>query len=111
MLYATIVVFVLAAVMGLLILKSWLTGEKTSRTIIYAHGIFAALGLALLIVHYFQNGAKALQAAIILFVLGALVGFYMFFREIKGKMSPVWMAIVHGLVGVAGVVLILLMII
>jgi hypothetical protein len=35
----------------------------------------------------------------------------MFFRDIKGKMSPVWMAIVHGLVGVAGVVLILLMII
>lgn len=111
MLYATIVLFALAAVMGLLILKSWLTGQKISRTIIYAHGIFAALGLALLIVHYFQNGAKTLQAAIILFVLGALVGFYMFFRDIKGKMSPVWMAIVHGLVGVAGVVLILLMII
>ena len=111
MLYAIIVLFALAAVVGLVILKNWLTGQNTSPATIYSHGIFAALGLVLLIVYYFQNGAKALQASIFLFVIGALVGFYMFLRDMNGRMSPVWLAIVHGLVGVAGFVFILLMVI
>jgi len=108
MLYAIIVLFVLAAVVGLIILKNWITGSETSRTTVYVHGIFAALGLVLLIVHYFQNGAKALQTSIILFVVAALAGFYMFLRDLKGKMSPVWLAVVHGLVGATGLIFIVL---
>ena len=108
MLYAIIVLFALAAVVGLIILKNWITGSETSRTTVYVHGIFAALGLVLLIVHYFQNGAKALQTSIILFVVTALAGLYMFFRDIKSKMSPVWLAVVHGLVGATGLIFIVL---
>ena len=111
MLYAIIVLFVLAAVVGLIILKNWITGSETSRTTVYVHGIFAALGLVLLIVHYFQNGAKALQTSIILFVVAALAGFYMFLRDLKGKMSPVWLAVVHGLVGATGLIFIVLTVI
>jgi len=111
MLYAIIVLFALAAVVGLIILKNWITGSETSRTTVYVHGIFAALGLVLLIVHYFQNGAKALQTSIILFVVAALAGFYMFLRDLKGKMSPVWLALVHGLVGATGLIFIVLTVI
>lgn len=111
MLYAIIGLFALAAVFGLVILKNWLTGGTTARATIYAHGIFAAVGLVLLIVHYFQNGAKVLQTSIILFVAAAFVGFYMFFRDLKGIMSPTWLAIIHGLVGATGLILIVLMII
>ena len=111
MLYTIIVLFALAAVVGLIILKNWLTGQNTSRAIIYTHGIFAALGLVLLIVYYFQNGAKSVQTSIILFLIAAIAGFYMFFRDLKGIMSPTWLAIVHGLVAVAGFVLIVLMVI
>ena len=111
MLYAIIVLFAFAAAVGLIILKNWLTGQNTSRSIIYTHGILAALGLVLLIVFYFQNGAKTLQTSIILFVVAALAGFYMFIRDLKGKMSPVWLAIVHALVGITGFVLIVLMVI
>jgi uncharacterized membrane protein len=111
MLYAIIAVFALAAVVGLIILKNWLTGATTSRATVYTHGIFAALGLVLLIVYYFQTEVKALQTSIILFLVAAIAGFYMFFRDLKGKMSPTWLAIVHGLVAVAGFVLIVLMVI
>ena len=111
MLYAVIVLFVLAAAVGLIILKNWITGSETSRATVYVHGIFAALGLLLLILQYFQNGAKALQTSILLFVVAALVGFYMFLRDIKGKMSPVWLAVVHGLVAATGLIFILLMVI
>jgi hypothetical protein len=111
MLYAIIAVFAFAAVVGFVILKNWLTGATTSRSTIYAHGILAAIGLLLLIIHYFQNGAKALQTSLILFVIAALAGFYMFFRDIKGKMSPTWLAVVHALVGATGLILIIVMVI
>ena len=111
MLYAIIVLFLLAAVFGLIILKNWLTAQNTARATIYTHGVFAALGLVLLIVYYFQNKGKSLQTSIILFLVAAIAGFYMFFRDLKGEMSPTWLAIVHGLVAVAGFVFIVLMVI
>lgn len=111
MLYAIIALFAIAAVLGLIILKNWLTNQDTSRTTVYAHGVFAALGLVLLLVYYFQNGAKTLQTSIILFLIAAIGGFYMFFRDMKGKMSPTWLAVVHGLVAVAAFVFVVLMVI
>ena len=54
---------------------------------------------------------KALQTSIILFVVAALAGFYMFLRDLKGKMSPVWLALVHGLVGATGLIFIVLTVI
>jgi len=111
MLYATIALFSLTAILGIVILKNWLTSQNTTRATIYAHGVFAALSLVLLIVYYFQNEAKTLQTSIILFLVAAIAGFYMFFRDLKGKMSPTWLAIVHGLVAVAAFVLVILMVI
>lgn len=111
MLYAIIILFALAAVFGLIILKNWLTAQNTAKGTVYTHGVFAALGLVLLIVYYFQNEAKTLRTSIVLFLIAAIAGFYMFFRDLKGKMSPTWLAIVHGLVAVAGFVFIVLMVI
>ena len=111
MLYAIIILFGIAAILGLIILKNWLTSQNTSRAIIYAHGVFAALGLIILIVYYFQSGTRSLQTSIILFLVAAIAGFYMFFRDLKGKMSPTWLAIVHGLVAVIAFVFIVLMVI
>ena len=111
MLYAIIIFFSLAAVAGLIILKKWLTGGNTARLTIYGHGVLAAIGLILLVVHYFQTGTKGLQPSIILFVIAAIVGFYMFLRDMKNKMSPVWLAVAHGLVGAVALLLIVLMVI
>jgi hypothetical protein len=111
MLYLIIVAFVLAAIAGLFILKNWITGANTSRALVYAHGAFAALGLVLLIVYYLQNGGDSLRNSIILFTVAALAGFYMFARDLKGKMSPMALAVVHALVGATGLVMIILTII
>ena len=102
MFYLTIVLFAIAALIGVIILKNWLTSTNTSRTVVYAHGIFAALALVLLVVQLLRNPSSALQVSLTLFILGALGGFYMFFRDLKGKFSPIWLAVVHGLLGLAG---------
>jgi NAD/NADP transhydrogenase beta subunit len=107
MLYITIGLFALAAIVGFVILKNWLTSAETSRTTVYLHGIFAAVALILLVVYAFQNPANYPRASIILFVIGALVGFYMFAEDLKKKFSPTWLAVVHALFGVAGFLLLL----
>ena len=102
MLYTIIVLFALAAVVGFIILKNWLTSANTSRTVVYFHGIFAAAALILLVVFAVQNPTNYPKISIILFVIGALVGFYMFAEDLKKRFSPMWLAIVHALFGLAG---------
>lgn len=107
MLYITIVLFALAAIVGFIILKNWLTSAETGRTTAYLHGIFAATALVLLVVYAFQNPAHYPKVSIIIFVVGALIGFYMFAEDLRKRFSPTWLAIVHALFGVAGFLLLL----
>src|SRR5215213_3117126 len=102
MLYLAIALFALAAILGIIIFKNWLTSAHTSRGVIYAHGIFAAIALVVLLVFVLRNPVSSLQWSIGLFVVAALGGFYMFFRDLRGKFSPMWLATVHALLAVAG---------
>ena len=111
MLYLVIGLFALAAVIGLIILKNWLTAGHTPRTVVYAHGIFAAIALVLLVVYFLSHPAGSLRTSLILFVVAAVAGFYMFFQDLQGKFSPVWLAVLHGIVAVSGFVFLLLMVI
>ncbi len=102
MLYSAIALFGLAAIFGIVIFKNWLTSAKTSKGVIYAHGIFAAIALVVLLVFVLRNPVNSLQYSVGLFIVAALGGFYMFFRDLRGKFSPMWLAVVHALLAVAG---------
>jgi Trk-type K+ transport system membrane component len=71
----------------------------------------AAVALVLLLVHILSNPEGNLKTAFILFVIAAVAGFYMFFRDLKGKFSPIWLAIIHAIVAVVAFVLVLLTVI
>jgi hypothetical protein len=107
MLYLTITLFALSAIFGLLILIKWLTKKEASRTVIYSHGIVAAVALVLLIVYSASNPNDFPLASLILFGVAALAGFYMFFNDLAQKPSPIALAIIHALVAVFGVVTLL----
>lgn len=104
LIYVSVAVFALAAVLGIAILVGWLSKKNVSRGVIYAHGIFAALGLVVLIAYALQNRDNYPNIALILFIIAALGGFYMFFRDLQNKMSPYSIAFVHALLAVAGFV-------
>ena len=61
MLYLIIGLFALTAVIGIIILKNWLTASTTSRGVIYAHGIFAAAALVLLLLQVLEKHIKSAQ--------------------------------------------------
>jgi hypothetical protein len=108
MIYAAIALFAISAVLGLTILIKWLTNKKASRGVIYSHGIFAAVALVVLVAFAAQNPDNMPKASLALFLIAAVVGFYMFFRDLKNKMSPMGLAITHALVAVTGFVALLL---
>ncbi|HTA63390.1 MAG TPA: hypothetical protein VK835_13080 [Bacteroidia bacterium] len=110
MLYLSIALFAISAVLGLTILLKWLTKKDAPRSVIYSHGIVAASALVILIVYAFQHPENFPKASIILFVVAALGGFYMFINDLKKKPSPMAIAFIHALVAVAGVVSLLLFI-
>ena len=100
--------FAIAAVIGVVILKNWLTSAKTSRTVIYLHGVFAVLALGLLAYKAFQDPVKGLKTSLILFAVAAVGGLFMFFRDLKGINSPMWLAAVHALLAVGAFVILLI---
>lgn len=108
LLYVSIILFAVAAVFGLTILVKWLGKKDASSPVIYGHGIFAAIALVLLIVFALQNAANYPQVSLILLIVAALGGFYMFFRDLQKKMSPLSVAFIHALLAVAGFVGLLL---
>ena len=76
--------------------------------VILAHGAIAAIALVLLVVFALQNPESFPKTSLILFVVAALGGFYMFFRNLKQKMGPLPLAFFHALLAVSGFVLLLL---
>jgi uncharacterized membrane protein len=102
MFYFTLALFLTAAIIGVIILKNWLTSANTSRTVVILHGIFAAAALVLLVLQVLRDPTSALKTSLGLFLIAAIGGFYMFFKDLKGKFSPIWLAITHGVLALAG---------
>lgn len=108
LIYVTLFVFAVAAALGLTILNGWYSKKRVSRTVIYSHGAFAALGLLLIIIFAVQHPGNYPKIALILFIAAALGGFYMFLRDLKQKMTPFSIAIAHALLALSGFVALLL---
>ncbi|MEO6301564.1 MAG: hypothetical protein ABIP51_00200 [Bacteroidia bacterium] len=102
MIYLAIILFALSAVLGLTILIKWLTKKDAPKAVVYSHGIVAAIALVLLIIYAAQNPNNFPKASIILFVVAALGGFYMFFNDLKKKPNPLAVAFIHALLAVGG---------
>lgn len=107
MIYTAIALFALAAVLGLAILIKWLTKKEASKAVVYSHGIVAAIALVILVVYALQNRDNYPQVSLILFIIAALFGFYMFFRSLRNKLSPIAVAFIHALLAVGGFVMLL----
>lgn len=108
MLYVAIALFAITAMFGLRIIMSVVSNKKAPRTVVYSHGLFAAISLLLLIIYAVQNPANYPKASIILFVLAALGGFYMFYHDVNNKSLSKAVPFIHALVAVTAFIILLL---
>jgi len=107
MIYTAIALFALSAILGLTILIKWLTKKEASKAVIWSHGLVAATALVILVVFAIQNPDNYPQVSLILFVIAAIGGFYMFIRDLNKKNSPLSVAFIHALLAVGGFVMLL----
>jgi hypothetical protein len=108
MLTFSIVLFAVAALLGIGVAVALLQKKETSKPIALAHGAFGAGGLVLLSFYTVQNPHKFLTAAIVLLIVAALGGVVLFANDLRRKPGPVFLILVHALAALAAVVLVVL---
>ncbi|MEP1097103.1 MAG: hypothetical protein ABJG78_18460 [Cyclobacteriaceae bacterium] len=72
--------FIVAAIMGLIMLVQIFSNKKPDKIVAYSHGLFAATSIALLFFQVLQGGNDKL-VNLLMFVFVALIGIYMVYRE------------------------------
>jgi hypothetical protein len=107
MLILTLVLFGLAAVLGLVVAAQILQKRETSKGVALAHGAVAAVGLVLLVLHAMKNPDRLLTTAIVLLVVAALGGVYLLTNDLRRKAGPAALVVIHALAAVVAVVLVL----
>ncbi|KTD16048.1 hypothetical protein [Legionella jordanis] len=105
MLILSIIIFAIAAALGVYLLSYVLAEKNTPKGVVMIHGGVAALGIISLIIYSFLYTTPL--ASLLIFILAALGGFFMFGWDILGHKVPKSMALGHGLIAVAGFILLL----
>ena len=100
-LYTIIGLFALGAIIGIYLLTLVLQDKETPKAAAFIHGIFVVIALIMLIV-YLTNHSPGPIESLVLFVVAALGGLVLIYRDLTGKKIPKWLAVVHGLAAVAG---------
>jgi hypothetical protein len=101
MLIIALALFACAAVLGLVLLSFVLSKKETPKAVAIVHGLFAVSGVTLLILYsLWYNPSPILSLGI--FILAALGGLTLIYRDLTGRSLPSWMALGHGFVAVIG---------
>jgi hypothetical protein len=103
MIVSAIVLFSIAALLGVFLLSFVLRGKATPKAIAFTHGPLAAAGLVLLVIYTIQN-SPAPVASLLLFAAAAAGGFVLITLDLTRTAVPGWLAVLHGLIALAGLI-------
>jgi hypothetical protein len=109
MIYTTIALFAVAAILGLYLLTFVWQKKETPKAIAIFHGLFAASALVLLIIYAIKTNSN-LYLSSTLFIIAALGGLVLIFRDLTGKSLPIGLALLHGLLALSGFAFLLIFI-
>jgi hypothetical protein len=108
MLGIAVVLFALAALLGITLAVKHLKNKDAPISLALVHGLAAALGLVLLIVAVVQMSSAGLAGvALAIFVIAALGGFVLFAMHLMKKSLPRGLIFLHGLAAVVAFVVLL----
>jgi hypothetical protein len=104
MLTVTIVLFLVAALGGLLMATGIFKGTQPKVPLAVGHGALAATALVLALLLTVAHGAAPiLKYGIAVLVLAALGGFFLLSFHLRGKPHPRAVVVLHALLAVGGV--------
>lgn len=103
MLYVSVVLFLYAALSGLIMVVGIFRGVKPWALLALAHGLFAATALVLALLVAIATGVAAIEYGVAILVLTALGGFLLLSFHLRGKPHPWVVVVLHALPAVGGV--------
>jgi zinc transporter ZupT len=106
-LYAIIGLFALGAIIGMYLLTLVLQNKETPKAAAFVHGLFVVIAVIMLVVYITKNTPGPIES-LVLFIIAALGGLVLIYRDLTGKKIPKWLAVVHGLAAVTGFAFLLL---
>lgn len=104
MLIIALVFFACAALLGVYLLSYVLINKETPKGAAIMHGFFAVMGVTILVIFSLIYSPYPL-VSLVLFIIAALGGLVLIYRDLSGKTLPKWMAIGHGSVAVVALVI------
>ncbi|KTD67055.1 MULTISPECIES: hypothetical protein [Legionella] len=107
MLILAIVLFLAVALGGLFLLTAILQNRPVNQVVKTLHGVFAALGLIIIIVYMlaFMTGeAFILKVSLIILIIAALGGLTLVSLAKKGKPAPKVVVLIHPIIAIAGLI-------
>jgi len=101
--FASVLFLLAAVIIGLTLLLYILKNKNTPKALVFSHGFFATLGLLALIVYALFHQIQLLMPAAI-FVVAAMGGLILAWRDLIGLSLPKSLAIGHGLIALLGII-------
>lgn len=103
MLTLAVGLFAVAAVGGITLAVLHFSKKNLPLPLALLHGLLGAAGLVVLLLAILHGGTPAKATyAILLFLVAALGGFYLFSFHLRKKALPSTVVVIHALVAVAG---------
>ena len=105
--YTAIAILGMTAILGMYLLTLLLRSKSLPKGATIIHGLLAVLAVVLLVIYCFGHSPGP-WVSIIVFLVAASGGFIMNYRDITGKSVPKWLGLTHGLIAMAGFVMLLM---
>lgn len=102
-----LVIFVVAAVFGLMLITDLMRDAKPPRRIIVLHGGAAIIGLALLTISYVRLTSPLLLVSLLAFLAAALGGITIFFMDYKDIKIPKWLPMMHATAAISAIIILI----
>lgn len=103
MVITAVTLICLAILLGAYLLRYVLQQKIPPKAIVFAHGVAAVLGILVLLTYALTTEKHHKHwDSLTIFGLAAIVGLYLFSRDIRHKNVPRWLASLHGAVGLGG---------
>jgi len=81
---------------GLTLAIAIFSKKKTSTVSVFMHGVLSATGFILIVVYFFRHLEDFPGWIVLLFVATALLGFFLFWKDIRQKpVRPLAMVVTH----------------
>ena len=100
--YAALATFGIGALIGLFILIMIFNNRKAPLWLTLLHGALGLGGIGLLV--FYSMHFPGPVVSIVIFAIAATGGLLVFYHDVQNKPIPKWLAVLHGVVAVGGII-------